>query len=368
MVMPGKKYGAASRYRYGFNGKEDDNDISEGGQDYGMRIYDSRLGRFLSVDPLTDEYPELTPYQFASNRPIDGIDLDGTEWSKAQLEDILAKAKAALGTLATESAIVLRGSSNAFANANSMGISDHLWGFLCTDNLDDYSTDYDKSLYLNGRILGDVAAAFQGAVEVSGGLGAAAAAGKVAFASGGTTTVGSGITAIGALAVAGHGALNGKAAAEDLAWSLKKLAGLNGAVDASKSAQPTPQQNTNDQSTSAHSGSTESAQSNTASNKKFNGQKDTKSSSKRESFNKAKDQNGIPRSQQPDRTVKIREMSKGEPTGKTLREYQYTNSQGKKVSIRRDNPTRYNEGGVGDQGKHHNAGETGGKLRQHHNY
>lgn len=37
------------------------------------------MGKFLSVDPLTSEYPELTPYQFASNRPIDGIDLDGLE-------------------------------------------------------------------------------------------------------------------------------------------------------------------------------------------------------------------------------------------------------------------------------------------------
>jgi hypothetical protein len=49
-------------------------------QDYGMRIYDPRAGRFLSVDPITAEYPELTPYQFASNRPIDGVDLDGKEW------------------------------------------------------------------------------------------------------------------------------------------------------------------------------------------------------------------------------------------------------------------------------------------------
>jgi len=46
-------------------------------QDYGMRIYDPRLGRFLSVDPLTKSYPELTPYQFASNKPINSIDLDG---------------------------------------------------------------------------------------------------------------------------------------------------------------------------------------------------------------------------------------------------------------------------------------------------
>jgi RHS repeat-associated protein len=68
-------------YRYGFNGKEEDNEVSgEGNQyDYGFRIYDPRLGKFLSVDPLTNKYPELTPYQFASNMPIIAIDLDGQE-------------------------------------------------------------------------------------------------------------------------------------------------------------------------------------------------------------------------------------------------------------------------------------------------
>ena len=83
-IMPGRNYNApgATDYRYGFNGKENDNDVKGEGnqQDYGERIYDPRLGKFLSVDPLTPEYPMLTPYQFASNRPLDGIDQDGLEW------------------------------------------------------------------------------------------------------------------------------------------------------------------------------------------------------------------------------------------------------------------------------------------------
>jgi len=44
-----------------------------------MRIYDPRLGRFLSVDPFTHSYPWYTPYQFASNNPILNIDIDGLE-------------------------------------------------------------------------------------------------------------------------------------------------------------------------------------------------------------------------------------------------------------------------------------------------
>jgi RHS repeat-associated protein len=83
MQMPGRKLSGG--YRYGFNGKENDNEVKGEGnqQDYGMRIYDPRLGKFLSTDPLAKKYPELTPYQFASNRPIDGIDMDGLEYSPA---------------------------------------------------------------------------------------------------------------------------------------------------------------------------------------------------------------------------------------------------------------------------------------------
>lgn len=73
--MPGRSGGV--NYRYGFNGKEQDDETNT--YDYGFRIYNPSLGKFLSLDPLTASYPELTPYQFASNTPIWAIDLDGLE-------------------------------------------------------------------------------------------------------------------------------------------------------------------------------------------------------------------------------------------------------------------------------------------------
>jgi hypothetical protein len=48
-------------------------------QDYGMRIYDPRIGKFLSVDPLTKDYPFNSPYAFAENDVIRSIDLEGLE-------------------------------------------------------------------------------------------------------------------------------------------------------------------------------------------------------------------------------------------------------------------------------------------------
>jgi len=76
-----KKRGAG-HYRFGFNGKEKDTDGEWGTQthyDYGFRIYNPAIGKFLSVYPLMKEYPFYTPYQFAGNNPIWATDLDGLE-------------------------------------------------------------------------------------------------------------------------------------------------------------------------------------------------------------------------------------------------------------------------------------------------
>ncbi|AXT18305.1 hypothetical protein D1817_00010 [Flavobacteriaceae bacterium] len=80
MLLP-NRHGSTDNYRYGFNGKEKDDEIKgEGLQyDYGFRIYDARLGKFLSIDPLSSTFPWYTPYQFAGNKPILAIDLDGLE-------------------------------------------------------------------------------------------------------------------------------------------------------------------------------------------------------------------------------------------------------------------------------------------------
>ena len=80
MEMPGRNYNPTD-YAYDFNGKRTDRELKDW-QDYGMRMYMKRLGRFPTPDPLTKEYPELTPYQFASNTPIQAIDVDGLEGVK----------------------------------------------------------------------------------------------------------------------------------------------------------------------------------------------------------------------------------------------------------------------------------------------
>ncbi len=66
-------------YRYGFNGSEKDNEIKGEGNSYnfGSRIYDSRLGKFMSIDNEYYKFPFQSPYLFASNSPIIAVDLNG---------------------------------------------------------------------------------------------------------------------------------------------------------------------------------------------------------------------------------------------------------------------------------------------------
>ncbi len=76
-----ERTGSSDEYRYGFQGQEKDDEIKGEGNslNYTFRMHDPRIGRFFAVDPLFKEYPELSPFQFASNSPIDMIEIEGME-------------------------------------------------------------------------------------------------------------------------------------------------------------------------------------------------------------------------------------------------------------------------------------------------
>ena len=60
---------------YKFNGKEKDDET--GYSYYGARYYTDRLSIWLSVDPLADKYPHLSPYAYCANNPVMLVDPDG---------------------------------------------------------------------------------------------------------------------------------------------------------------------------------------------------------------------------------------------------------------------------------------------------
>jgi len=94
----------SNEYRFGFNGKEKDDEIKGTGNslDFGARIYDPRIGRWLSVDPLWMYYIPVTPFNFALNNPITLFDKDGNVIvdSKGR-EVIVTLSKTKEGTIVT---------------------------------------------------------------------------------------------------------------------------------------------------------------------------------------------------------------------------------------------------------------------------
>ena len=67
-------------YRFGFNGKENDNEVHSAvgtSQNFGDRSYDNRIGRWWSLDHLASKYPNVSPFAFAANSPIFVLDEDG---------------------------------------------------------------------------------------------------------------------------------------------------------------------------------------------------------------------------------------------------------------------------------------------------
>jgi RHS repeat-associated protein len=82
MLQPGNRTwlaAGAPAYKYGFNGKEKDNEIKgeNNALDFGARIYDPRIGRWFSVDPMRQIYASLSPYTFGASNPVNIADKDG---------------------------------------------------------------------------------------------------------------------------------------------------------------------------------------------------------------------------------------------------------------------------------------------------
>jgi RHS repeat-associated protein len=65
----------SSKFKY--NGKELEESLGYDMHEYEARHYDAALGRFVTIDPLAEDYNFQTPYSYAINNPIRFIDKFG---------------------------------------------------------------------------------------------------------------------------------------------------------------------------------------------------------------------------------------------------------------------------------------------------
>ncbi|WP_169628037.1 RHS repeat domain-containing protein [Flavobacterium soli] len=68
-----------SNYQYKYQGQERQDELSLNWDSFKWRNYDYAIGRFMSLDPLAEDYSFQSPYTFCENKPIAYRELEGLE-------------------------------------------------------------------------------------------------------------------------------------------------------------------------------------------------------------------------------------------------------------------------------------------------
>jgi len=70
-------YASSPQNQYKYSDKELQPELSLNTYDFGARHYDPKIGRWMSSDPLAEDYEDLSPYNYVANSPLNHIDPNG---------------------------------------------------------------------------------------------------------------------------------------------------------------------------------------------------------------------------------------------------------------------------------------------------
>ncbi|CAL2092894.1 RHS repeat-associated core domain-containing protein [Tenacibaculum sp. 190524A02b] len=71
--------GNSTAQKYGYNGKELNEEFGLNMLDFGWRNYDASLGRWFNIDPHSENYYQVSTYNYVANSPIVATDPDGRD-------------------------------------------------------------------------------------------------------------------------------------------------------------------------------------------------------------------------------------------------------------------------------------------------
>ena len=176
---------AARDHKYLYNGKEIQDDWSLNLYAYGARYYDAALGRFTGVDPIADQFPHASEFNYAENEPVGNIDLHGLQ--KLSFKKLVEAGK----NVATSGAVFITGMANAIGSDILLGVG--------RGNPQDFGdhADYAEA----GQRAGDLVSVVIGTFEMGVSAAGLAGEGLLAPATGGATALAMAPTA----AIGAHG-------------------------------------------------------------------------------------------------------------------------------------------------------------------
>jgi RHS repeat-associated protein len=144
MAIVGRSYSSSNQYRYGFNGKEHEYDIASGDYDFGARVYDSRLGRWLSLEPLLPLLPGSSPYTYSVNNPLFYREPDG-KWFEVSIKKYNKKGEQItwgwFGLRVAKKEVTYKLSEFYFLNESSRELN--------SEDLEKYKNDLEAKLLKN---------------------------------------------------------------------------------------------------------------------------------------------------------------------------------------------------------------------------
>lgn len=86
-MQSGRSYSTGNQYSYGFNGQEKTDEIFKNSTTAIYWEYDGRIGKRWNVDPLSNQFPELSPYSTFNGNPILNTDPKGASGNSVHVDE-----------------------------------------------------------------------------------------------------------------------------------------------------------------------------------------------------------------------------------------------------------------------------------------
>src|SRR5690606_26135293 len=85
-----------TNHPYKYNGKELNEEFGLNMYDYGARMYEPSIGRWVNIDMKAEAYYPVTPYQYVLNNPVVHVDHNG-QWTVTRHFNMTYNSLAAAG-------------------------------------------------------------------------------------------------------------------------------------------------------------------------------------------------------------------------------------------------------------------------------